>query len=198
MLDKSLCHLDGKKDLWNKMIIVYPVKISKELKDDELEMKAFIFWAMQAIELCFSPDSIDGFDDIDIYALSPEDLECFYEEIIQALLLMFFIDYGYHHKLASTHYRTLNNKVGDSFRDLSMYKHYEKKIKPNLIARDMCILFSSILKKSITTDEILNLFLIMDACYDKLLKYLKDDKAIRGINFEVLQFGFGLDSKIMS
>lgn len=198
MLEKSLCYLDGRKDLWNKMLIVYPAKISKELKDDELEMKAFIFWAMHVMEFCFSPDSIDGFDDIDIYELSLEDLDSFYHDIVKALLLMFFIDYGYHPRLADTFYRIKGYEWGNSFKDLGMYESFENKVKPHFIVRDLCMLFSIPLKRAVSSDELLNLLVIIEVCYKELLKYLKDDKAIREIDFEILQLGFELDSKIRS
>tara|TARA_R110001583_G_scaffold25217_4_gene91397 strand:- start:1176 stop:1772 length:597 start_codon:yes stop_codon:yes gene_type:complete len=198
MLEKSLCFLDGRKDLWNKMLIVYPAKISKELKDDELEMKAFILWAMHAIDFCFSPESIDGFDDIDIYKLSLEDLEFFYEQIILAFLIMFFIDYGYHPRLADTYLRIKDSKWTKNFKDLGMYENYENKAKPHFIARDLCILFSMKLDRGISFDELMNLRAILVICSRELLKLLKDDKAMREIDFEILQRGFGLDNKVRS
>ncbi|MCZ4693571.1 hypothetical protein DWB61_00685 [Ancylomarina euxinus] len=196
--DKSLCYLDGRKDLWNKMFSVYPAEASKKLKNDELEMKAFIFWAMHAMDFCFSPDSEDGFDDIDIYKLSLEDLESFYEDLIEAFLIMFFIDYGYHPRLANTFYRIKSDKVGESFKDLSLYENYVNKAKTHFIARDLCIVFSFILDRGITFDELINLLAILEICYKQLLTLLKDDKAMRKIDFESLQLGFKLDSKITS
>ncbi|WP_294967110.1 hypothetical protein [Sulfurimonas sp.] len=195
MLEKSLCYLDGRKDLWNKMLIVYPAKISKELKEDEIEIKAFIFWTMHAMEFCFSPDSTEGFDDIDIYKLSLEDLEFFYENLIQAFLIMFFIDYGYHPRLADTYYRIRSYKVGNSFRDLGLYGNYEEKAKPHFIARDLCILFSMKLDRGIEFDELMNLRAILIICYKQLLTLLKDDKAMREIDFESIQSGFNLVGK---
>jgi hypothetical protein len=198
MLDKSLCYLDGRKDLWNKMLIAYPVKISKELKDDEVEIKAFIFWAMNALEFCFSPDSIDGFDNIDIYELNIEDLDSFYEIITEAFLIMFFINHGYHPRLADTFYRIKSYKVGESFKDLSLYENYENKAKTHFIARDLCTLFSYKLDRGIAFDELMNLLVILEVCYKQILTLLKDEKAMRDIDFEVLQFGFSLGSKIRS
>lgn len=198
MLEKSLCYLDGKKDLWNRMLIVYPAKISKELNDDELEMKAFIFWAMHVMEFCFSPDSIDGFDDIDIYKLSLEDLDSFYHDITKALLLMFFIDYGYHPRLADTFYRIKGYEWGNSFKDLGMYESFENKVKPHFIVRDLCILFSGTLKRAVSSDELLNLLPIITVCYKELLKLLKDDKAMRKIDFDMLQLGYSLDNNVCS
>ncbi len=198
MHTKSLCYLDGRKDLWNKMLIAYPARISKELKDDEIEMKAFILGAMHVIEFSFSPDSTDGFDDIDIYKLSLEDLDSFYHDIVNALLLMYFIDYGYHPRLADTFYRIKGYEWGDSFKDLGMYECFENKVKPHFIVRDLCILFSIPLKRAVSTDELLNLLAIIKVCYKHLLTFLKDEKAMRGIDFEMLQFGFGLDDKIRS
>ncbi len=198
MLEKSLCYLDGKKDLWNRMLIAYPVKKNKELKNDELEMKAFHYWAMFVMEFCFSPDSIDGFDDIDIYELSLEDLDSMYHDVTHALLLMFFIDYGYHPRLANTFYRIKGYECGESFKDLGMYENFENKVKPHFIVRDLCILFSRTLKKSVSSYELLNLLVIIEACYKELLKYLKDEKQMREIDFELIQFGYGLDDKIRS
>lgn len=196
MLDKSLCYLDGRKDLWNKMLIAYPARISKELKEDEIEIKAFIFLAIHAMDFCFSPDSIDGFDDIDIYKLNMEDLESFYEDLIEAFLIMFFIDYGYHPRLANTFYRIRSYKLGDSFKDLPLYENYEEKKKPHFIARDLCTRFSLNLDRGIAFDELINLLVILEVCYKQILTLLKDEKAIREIDFEILQLGFGLDSKI--
>ncbi len=187
--DKSLCYLNGKKDVWNKMFAVYPAKIAKELKEDESEMKAFIFWAMHAMEFCFSPDSTEGFDDIDIYKFSLEDLEFFYENLIQAFLIMFFIDYGYHSRLADTYYRIRSYKVGNSFRDLNLYENYEEKRKPHFIARDLCILFSMKLDRGISFDELMNLRAILIVCFQELLKLLKDDKAMKSLEFESFLLG---------
>jgi hypothetical protein len=135
------------------MYTVYPTKISKELKEDETEIKVFIFWTMHAMEFCFSTDSDQGFDDIDIYKLSLDDLRMFYENLIQAFLIMFFTDYDYHSQLGATYYRIKSYTVGENFRDLNLYENFENKAKPHTIARDLCVLFSLKLDRGISFKE---------------------------------------------
>ncbi len=198
MLDKSLCYLDGRKDLWNKMLFVYPVKLSKKLKKDEIQIKAFILWATFAMDISFGPDNTEGFDNIDIYKLSLDDVDTLHHDFILALLLMFFIEHGYHSHLAATFFRIKGYECGNSFKDLGMFTNYENKLESHFIARDLCFRFSLILNRHFKPDEIINMQSVLIICYRQLLKLLKDNKAMNKIDFELLQLGFKLESKIDS
>ena len=102
--------INGKANLWKRMMLDYPAKLEEQLSPEDKELQIFLYHGVHALDTCFDPSGEETIFDLDIYKIDPVNLIHAYDDIVESLLCFYFFDYGYDPHLVKRYFE-LKNKV---------------------------------------------------------------------------------------
>lgn len=187
--------LDGKTNLWKRIMLEYPVKIEEQLSPEDKELKLFIYYATHAIDTCFEPAGEEKIYDLDIYSLQPIDMKKAFDMIVEALLCFYFLEHGYHHNMAERYASIREQMSYFNIKDSHLYDWYKDKLSMASITKECYWYIAAILLIPLKQDNMLNFYSILQVYYNLIKSDLKRIDKIKIVSLALTKQAYDLDNK---
>lgn len=187
--------LDGKSNLWKRLMLDYPAKLEKELTEEDEELQVFLYNGVMALDTCFDPSGEEKLFDLDVYQIDPVYLIFSYTDIVESLMCFYFFDHGYHPYLVKR-YVEIRNKLhqGDGG-EIYIKGMFEDATCVGSITRDCFLRLSEYFDIPETNENALQMYCILQTYYMQIKSGLKKDDKSSTQGLSMLKLAYEQDNK---
>jgi len=187
--------INGKSNLWKRLMLDYPAKLEKELTEEDKELQVFLFYGVMALDTCFDPTGEEKLFDLDIYQLDSIYVILAYNNMVESLLCFYFLDHGYHPNLVKRFCEIRSNLFQESGIEESIHDLYKEASSMATITRECFLSFVSYFNIPETKENALQLYCILQTFYKQIKLGLRKDDKSSTQDLSLLKQGYELDNK---
>ncbi|MDQ2179700.1 hypothetical protein [Marinifilum sp. D714] len=186
--------LDGKTNLWKRLMLDYPAKLEKELTEEDEELQVFLYYSVMALDTCFEPSGEEKLFDLDVYQIDPVYLIFSFRDIVESLMCFYFFEHGYHPYLVKRYVEIRSKIHQGSGGEVYIKGMFEDATSVGSITRDCFLNLSEYFDIPQTDEKVIQLYCILQTYYDQIKKGLKksDKSSTKGLS--LIKYAYDMDN----
>lgn len=186
--------LDGKTNLWKRLMLDYPAKLEKELTEEDEELQVFLYYSVMALDTCFEPSGEEKLFDLDVYELESINVILAYNSIVESLMCFYFLDHGYHPLLVKRFCEIRSKLFKESGIEEPIHELHKESSSLAVITRECFLSLASYFDIPETNENALQLYCILQTYYTQIIAGLKKEDKSSTKGLSLIKYAYDMDN----